>query len=325
VVRVGLRHLPLLLLGVTGHAAAEPRRPAVLLMVQASGRETRALGTVEERLVESQRYRVVLMQALLPLMQQADGRADLLKRANELMEQGRQAMVALDQSRARTLLEQARTLLTDGFVRYYDPRVLAQVHLLLGAIYLEQQARPDLARQEFVEVHRLDPGFKLDAHYSPRVRAAFEEAARGLPPPPSPAPDDVRRLAKLAGAEVAIVLTVQPAGEQSLVQGSLFLVDRGYSGVESRLVDPDAPQRLERQTGALGLELRAKLEARFPPPPKKKIVKKKKKIVPPPPPPPRPWYKRWYTWTAVGVAVASAIILPLALRTKTADVTVELP
>jgi len=301
--------------------ASRPTRPSVLLITQG---DASLLQGVEEKLLSSRRYRIVLLQGLVPLMQQADSRAGVRTKAAELTEEGRKAMVALDQALAQARLTEALKLLRASFVRYYDPRVLAQVHLLLGALFLEHQARPDLARQQFNEVHHMDAGFTLDAHYSPRVRTAFDESRRSLPPELAPPPEDVKRLATLAGASVAMVLTVQGAGEQSLVQGSLFLVDKGvYTRVESRLVPVADPKRAKAQTAALGLQLDGMLEAHFPAPkpsPVKIKKKKKKKKVPPPP---TPWYLRWYTLAAAGVVVTAAIVLPLTLRTKTSDVVFE--
>jgi hypothetical protein len=305
-------------------AAAAAKKPPVLLILQAPRGASSLLGEAETELQRSKRYRVVVLQALVPLMQQADGKAGLRTRAAELVEEGRKAMVALDHATAQAKLTEARDLLRGGFVRHYDPRVLAQIHLLLGVVALEQLARPDLARQDLVEVHHLDPSFTLDAHYSPKVRAAFEDAGRSLPPQPVPAAGEVGRLAELAGAKVAMVLSVQAAGEQSLIQGSVFSVEKkSYTGVESRLVNPKKPDAVQLQGKALGAQLRGMLESHFPPPPKPKIVKIKKPP-PPPPTPPTPWYLRWYTLTAAGAIVAAtAIAVPLALRKQTSDVVVE--
>jgi hypothetical protein len=300
-------------------------KPSLLLVVQAPKERVKLLGRVEEQLMASDRFRLVPLPGLVPLMQQEDAKAGLRTKGAELMEEGRKAMVALDKETALARLNEARGLYRKGFVRYYDPRVLAQVHLLLGVLALEHQARPDLARQELVEVHHLDPGFTLDAHYSPAVRAAFQDAARGLPPRPAPPPEDLERLTRLAGARAGLVLTIQDTGEQSLVQGSLFLQEKGaYTKVESRLLDTSDPGRQKRQAGALGALLLAALEAHYPAPKKPEQKKPKKKIVKPPPPPPTPWYLRWYTWTAVGVVAATAaIVLPLTLRTETSDVIVK--
>lgn len=305
--------------------STERTAPQVLLIVKGSRASGKLLQNVEDQLLTSRHYRIVLMQGLVPLMQQADNQAAIRSKSAQIIEEGRQAMVALDQALALSRLTAARDLLAQSFVRYYDARILAQVHLLLGVVYLEQQARPDLARQEFVEVHQLDSSFALDAHYSPRVRTAFTEAEHNLPQQPVPPPDDVERLARLAGATAAMVLTVQEAGEQSLVQGSMFLAERGaYTTVESRLVSVTDADRSQRQTTALGGQLRRMLEVRFPlpgPPPKR--IKKPKQAKQPIPPPPPPWYLRWYTLATAGVVVTAAIVLPLTLRTKTSDLEVR--
>ena len=311
-----------------GVASAQSRpvvvKPPLLLVVQAPEERVKLLGAVEERLMTSDRFRLVPLTGLVPLMQQEDARAGLRTRGARLVEEGRKAMVALDRETALARLGEARDLYGKGFVRYYDPRVLAQVHLLLGVLALEHQVRPDLARQELVEVHHLDPGFTLDAHYSPAVRAAFQDAARGLPPRPTPPAADLRRLTALCGARAALVLTVQDTGEQGLAQGSLYLREKNaFTRVESRLLDTTDTARQRRQAAALGDLLLAALEAHYLAPKKPKRRQRRKKIVVPPPPPPTPWYLKWYTWTAVGVAATAAIVLPLTLRTETSDVVVK--
>ncbi|MCA9668028.1 MAG: hypothetical protein KC503_20660 [Myxococcales bacterium] len=42
-------------------------------------------------------------------------------------------------------------------------------------------------------------------------------------------------------------------------------------------------------------------------------------------PPRLPWYRRWWVWTIVGVAVTAAVVLPLALRRDDPFTTVEVP
>ena len=302
-------------------------RAPLLVIVQAPGSTAHLVTPIQDELARSVRTRPLLLQALTPLMQQADDRAGVRARATTIVEEGRRAMVGLDHALAQAKLGEALDLLRSSFVRYYDPSVEAEVHLLLGVVYLEQMARPDLARQELCEVHHLVPSFKLGPHYSPQARAAFEEAGRTLPPPPVPPLESIRRLAPLAGARLALVLTVQGAGEQSLVQGSLFVESRNaYVGVESRLVDPRDAEAVRRQGAALGSQLRTMVEAQLPPLPPPRVIKKKRR--PPPPPPPPPWYRRWYAWAGAGggiVAVTLAIVLPLALRQKTSDGTVVLP
>lgn len=316
------------LASVPARAEAPPTpesRPPLLLVIQAQRPASELLAGAEAALASSKRFRLVLVQGLAPLMQQADEKASVRSRAALLMEDGRKAMVALDHGQAQAKLIEARDLLGQSFMRYYDPAPLAHVRLLLGVLALEQLARPDLAREEFVEVHRLDPAFKLDAHYSPRVRSAFEDARAGLPPAAAPSAQDLVRLAALPRAKAALVLDVQEAGEQSLLQGSLFVVAKGsYTAADSRLVRLADPGHVRRQADALGSLLRRAAEELYPAP-RVVVVRPPPKPRPPPPPPPRPWYLRWYTFAAAGVVIAAAVALPLALRERTTDVVVEWP
>jgi len=281
-----------------------------------------------EELGRSDRYRVLLLAALQPLLRQSDEKAQVRQRATTLVEEGRQALVALDHALAKSKLAAALDALEKSFLRFYDPRTIAQVRVLLGVAAVDM-ARPDLARQDFVEALHLDPPLKLDAHYSPQVRAAFADARESLPPPPPPPAESLRRVLQLAGAgaRAAVVLSVEPAGERALLKGALYSDVKGsYTGVESRLVDPADPSRASDGARKLGAQMRRMAESIYPPAPKRIIIPQKKKDDVPvkPPPKKRPWYKRWYTWVATGgLVVTAAIVLPLTLRSKHVETTIQ--
>jgi hypothetical protein len=319
--------LLLLVLVVSGRAKAEPR-PKVLLMVPSTSVRGGQLAAAEEVLTASDRYNLVLLQALVTPMQSADVEKKIRSKAAALEEEGRKAQLGLDYTLARAKFTAALELLESGYIRYYDPRALAQLRLLLGSLALNK-ARPDLARQEFVKALHLDPTLRPTAHYSPQVRTAFLEAATSLPPRPEPPPKDVQRIARLAGAKHAIVLGVQAVGDQTLLKGSLMQTDKGsYAKLESALVNPKKPDALRIKARSLGTQLRQRVEALLPkplPPATQPFVKNGKKNGKHPPPPPKPWYLRWYTFVAAGAVVATAIILPLALSEEHVGVTVIIP
>jgi hypothetical protein len=321
--------LALLLAVLAGHGTAlAGERPAVVLVAPAKGPRAPLLAAAEGALGASERYRLVLLQALVTPMQQADAREKIRERAAALVEEGRKAQLGMDYDTARQRFSAALRLLEGGFVRYYDPRVMAQLRLLLGAVALHR-ARPDLAREELVKALHLDPSLKPDAHYSPQVRAAFAEAAQSLPPRPEPPAADVRRIMTLAGARAAVVLGVQGLGEQSLLKAALLGGEKeAYTSLESVLVRPADAKELARRSRGLGELMRARVEALLPKPPPpatQPLVENggRKKNGKRPPPPPPPWYLRWYTLVAAGVAVTAAIVLPLALTEEQATVNVD--
>jgi hypothetical protein len=298
----------------------------VLLLAPTGTEQARLLGPTEEAIQSSTRYQIVLLPALITLMRQADDTSGVRNRAARLAEEGRKAQLALQYDQAQERFTAALSSLKKSFVRHYDPRVLAQIHLLLGVLALNK-TRPDLARQEFVNALHLDPTLKPDAHFSPQVRSAYEEAARSLPPRPAPPTGDVQRIIGLAGAKIALVLSVQGVGEQSLVKAALFQDQkRSYTSVESVLLNPANAGAARQRARELGKRLRQSVEALLPAPASRPVVVKiKKKPIPKPPPPPKPWYLRWYTWVAAGAVVATAIIVPLAVREEHVGVDVTFP
>jgi len=323
-----------LLVSLHGPAHAAPKLRLVLIP-PADAKLVGLFGPARDELSRTERCRVVPLQALIPLMRQADVRADVRGRAMPLVEEGRRALVALDHARARTKFTKALEVLQQSFIDHYDPRAEAQVHLLLGIVSL-REARPELALQEFVKVHHLDPGFKLDAHYSPQVRATFRESSRNLPPSPVPSTGDLGRIVDLAKARLALVFSVHQAGERNLIQGSLFLKrTAAYTKVESRLINPADANSARDQAHALGARLRRLVESELPAPARPAKVRTKNKqpqsqpyLLPPPTStPPTPWYLKWYTLLAAGIAVAGtlAIVLPLTLQQEHVRLTVTLP
>lgn len=318
---------PLLLVVLAGHVTAKPR-PKVLLIAP-TNESGRQLSAAEEALSSSGGYSLVLLQALVTPMRAADVSKKVRTRASALEDEGRKAQLGMDYTAARDKFTAALGVLSGGFVRYYDPRALAQIRLLLGSLALNK-ARPDLAREQFVKALHLDPSLRPDAHHSPQVRKAFSEAVASLPPRPEPPAADVVRVARMAGAAHAVVLGVQPVGDQSLLKGALVKIDKGsYSPFESTLADPKDPNALRQKARRLGLELRKRLEVIYPlpkaPPTTRPFVKNGKKNGKHVPPPPRPWYLRWYTFVAAGAVVATAIILPLALSEEHVGLNVALP
>ncbi len=319
-----LQLLLLLILTLPVRAMAD-QPPAIVLVLPSIKQHAGLLATTEDEVTRSKGYRVILLATLYPLMRQSDEEKQVRSRVAALVEEGRQALVTLEHSLAKTKLSGALELLEGSYIRHYDPRVLAQVRVLLGVIELHM-ARPDLARQELVAAHHLDPTYTLDAHYSPQVRAAFKEAGQNLPPYPAPSIKELKRIVALARSKVALVLSVEPAGERDLYKGAIYLDEQSaYTAVESRLVNSAVPEVVVLAARSLGKQMRTLIEVTFPEPAVPLIVvqKKKKKKVAPPIPPSGPWYLKWYTLAAVGTAVAAAIIIPLAVQNEKVGLTVR--
>ena len=324
-----MRGLLVILVALPAGATAQGRGrtpPPVVVVLPSLQQQASLVAGAGEALARSNRYRVVLLPALHPLLRQADDKAQVRERARVLVEEGRQALVALDHALAKAKLTAALEVLEKSFLRFYDPRVVAEARVLLGVAAVDM-ARPDLARQDFVAALNLDPQLKLDAHYSPQVRAAFAEAGSNLPAPPPPPADSLRRVVQLAGAgtRAVVVLSVEPAGERFLLKGALYADAKGsYTGVESRLIDPANPSGVTEEARKVGAQMRRMAESFYPAAPRIVIVKKKDDRVPVnPPPKKRPWYKRWYVWAAVaGVVATAGIALPLSLRSKHVETTI---
>jgi hypothetical protein len=313
-----LRALPLVLLLAPRSALAE-ERPLLVELLLARDRSAALLTPAAEALARSPNFRIVHLRALLPLMREADSRERIQQEVVAAVEEGRKALVALDHERASTLLAEALRMAQRSYLRYHDPATVANIRLLLGVVAM-QRARPDLARPEFVELLQLQPDFKLDAHYSPQVRASFAEAAKLVPPsPPSPSSVELRKIVELAGARGAVVLGAEPADGTTLLKGALYLLETDrYAAVESRLALSDDPALARQRAVELGEVLRATGEKRFPrqsvgprpPPPRPHPL-------PPPPPPNNHWYQRWYLWAGVGLVLATlAVAIPVGLREK---------
>jgi hypothetical protein len=300
-------------------------KPALLIVPPRAADDARLLAATEAELGRSKRYRLLFMAGLLPLMREADEGAQVRRRATALSEEGRQLLVGLEHERAKAKLDAALQLLEQSFVRFYDPAALAQVRLLRGMWALDR-ARPDLAHRELEEAHQLDPTLTLGPHYSPQVRAAFERASKSRAAGRVPSGAELRKLLKLAGAPVAVVLGVEPAGERALLRGAVYSSRRAaYAGVESMLLDVTDPARLSRGSGLLGVQLRKVAEPLYPAPATLPVVIEVRKPPSsrPQPLPRKPWYRRWYTWAAAGAVVAGVVgvVVPLATKREVVDST----
>lgn len=305
-----------------GHAA---NQPAVIVVTTGGATPLDEAATAE--LARGRHFKLLTVSALVPLAKQRDAANSVMARAGDLREHGRQALLALDHETAANKLAEALAILDKSLVRFYDPRFLADILVLRGIASL-RMSRPELARESFAAAHQLDPKFKLDAHYSPQVRNAFEDAVGSAPTSAAPTSSQLAALVELAPhAQLAVVLATDHGTTDHLALQALLFdpQKRDYVGIESEDVTTADPVKQRAAARSLGGRLAATLDQRFAPPSTAALTALTEN--PPRQRPeikPKPWYTRWYVWTAVGVVAGGlAIALPLALREEVVDMTVE--
>lgn len=305
-----------------GHAATQ-----TTVIVVSPGRAAPLSEAATAELARGRHFKLLTVSALVPLARQRDAAKSVMTKAGTLRELGRQALLALDHETAAQKLTEALDLLDTSLVRFYDPRFLADILVLRGIVSL-RMSRPELARESFAAAHHLDPRYKLDAHYSPQVRNAFADAAASAPTSAAPTSSQLASLVELAPhARLAVVLAIdQGTTDHLALQALLFDPDkRDYVGIESEDVTTADPEKQRSAARTLGRRLAATLDARFAPPPTAALSalthdprRQHAELKP------KPWYTRWYVWTAVGVVAGGlAIALPLAMRNEVVDMTVE--
>jgi len=316
-----------------GVALATPHK--VLLF--SHGNSQQAANIILEILNTSPRLTVLSATAVVPLLRQADLADDSVRKASDLHEQGRQALLALDHDRAHRLLEEARQLLEHSSAWLYEPELVAQVHLLRGVVAV-RAARPDLARQAFIAAHHMDPALELDAHYSPQVRSAFEQTVASAPPAPAPSAKQLARIASVVPhTNFALVITVDEIhGQPTLLKALTFEKrQKAYVEVDSEQIPSasGASGGLVQSAQALGQRLKRQLESRLLGPASRPFLAAtlptSRAIARLPYSTPvyvrtKPWYKRWYVWTTVGVvAAAAAVAIALTARDDVVDLSVS--
>jgi len=258
-----------------------------------------------------------------------------LEDAATLTEAGRAAEISLQWGLAETTYRRALEALDEALVRFYDPSLVARLHLALGAVALHQGQRPR-AQEEFLRALTIAPDVRPDKSYPPQVRAFFEETrtrwAHDSQQSSGAAPGlaEIVRLCSLSGADIAVFLEEEPAREGTTLRASVFSALRGtFVAVETRVLSAD---RVAEDFTVLAQRVVETLRTLFTPPrpatQPASASQSQPSTVPALPPPPRPptvpWYKKWWVWATVGgVVVTSVCVSTLLLRRDT--VTVEVP
>jgi hypothetical protein len=304
-------------------SGASPTRVALLDWGSRTAAEAAPrLGSV---LVRAGRFEIVLRQEIALRLRESRKSQEAASHAAAALDEGRGHEIELNFDRAEASYRRAQAALEEALTQVHGPEPLARVHLALGAVSLHRGQRAQ-ADEEFRRALSLAPGLEPDPSYNPQVRAAFAVVRREprLPPPP-PSTPELARMAALLRADAVILLEHESGGGRRALRGSLFSASkRAFVAVESRALAAEGalvPEDIE----ALGARLGEALDALFPRPRVAVEPPRPPRRTPlPPPPPPRPWYKRWWVWSAVGVVAFGSLTLPLVfLRHDTVNLVVR--
>lgn len=306
-------------------ASANGRK--LLIIAHGDASSEVAMEAIIDALAVARRYRPQRLEALLPLMRRKDAARDINGALTRGSQWARQAMLALDWPAAAKRLDEALKICAGSFLSLYDPRRVANVHVMRGTVAL-QRAQPEKARLHFKAALHLAPQLKLNAYHSPQVRAAVTETRRALPARPLPSAALLQRILELTNeAPRALVLSSEPkAGGRVLLKATLFSRHTAELQPLETITTPLEKAKLEKRANRFGAALRRQLEALYP---KLPLVVSTQPTTRPgsqpfvPPPPPPPWYKRWYTWVAVGAVVAGAAVgVTYLTRQRVVDINV---
>jgi len=261
-------------------------------------------------------------------LREVDGQEGRMEKAKVLIRQGEELQLALDLEAAWEEYHRAEILLEEGFVRYYEPALLAQAVLRQGVVRQLQGDLPS-ARLFFQRALRLAPDLKLSqAYFSPSVRKAFLQAGKEMSPEPARAPLDEERSRLCLALQLPVLLLGEHhPGQQEEWRLSLFLSSSAKTVLQL------SPRRTERglSLSAEDLELLRTTVARgtgvgLAPGPRKLqgLAEGPPRSAWPLGPPdagrprgpsgPRPWYIRhWWIWPTVAVVVGLSVALPLTV------------
>ncbi len=233
--------------------------------------------------------------------------------------EARAAMERLEYGDARRALERA---LSSGRL---EPAALAEAYRRLAECFAALRM-PDRAREAYVRLLAVQPGFEVPGDQSPLVRTPFEEAAafwqgkarpgvRYRPPTgiergePRVVEPELERGA-VAGLATEVTLHLQGrGGDYSTFVGAEGRIEVSASDLEGRdaavfyLALRDEHGNVVALAGSAERPLEVEIEEDAAGPEEG-----------PAPAPGRPWYGEWWLWTAVSVVVVGlAVGLPVGL------------
>jgi hypothetical protein len=188
-----------------------------------------------------------------------DVRRGVPSESGRYLREGREQHLGLKLDQAVESYRKAITVLENGFVRFYDPGMLAEPILQLGAA-LYQSDQKEEAHRAFMRVAALAPALELsEGYYSPSVREAYQlaKADLGALQPGIPSPLALGRMCYAADLAGMVVISVERLGDRPLLRVGLFEASRqGFAAMETGVID-------EKNATSVGSALAERLSRRL--------------------------------------------------------------
>lgn len=313
------RRVPvLLLLIIPRTSAAEPRATAGILPVEGdpaqAGELNRALGrAVAARGVKQVLGPLETRARITGARQTASG----LSAAKKILTKAEQQLLHMKRGEAVRLSRQAVDQLQRDHALFADPALLARARGVLALALLLKPADEAGARQAFHAALEVSPGFRSDPDHTPPRASRLLEQARKLPrATTAPAPGRMAEMGRAVNA--ARLVWVLANKRQGKVRLEVVVFNLDYGKVQAHLYGGATPEGLLE--GATSLVIRglkggaglasAPAARRVPPASQPTSMALTRLASAPSPVKPaaasKPWYRKWWVWTIVGVAVVGA-------------------
>ena len=224
-------------------------------------------------------------------------------RARTQVEQAERAVENMEREAAVAAARAGLAELERVAGRYTAPELVARLHFASGLAELLLPADPDAARVAFRAAFDADATFQPDERrVAPRALKLWGETRAAGRGSSVPSATSVARLAQLTGVPRLVWLELAPTEAGWSAEARLYAPRAGATRALRRTLSGGA---VERETAQLVAELLGPVERRLvggmPPSPP---------VAPPSTAPAeaasRPWYRRWWVWTTVGVVLAGA-------------------
>ncbi len=230
-----------------------------------------------------------------------------LARAKKTLGQAREQLLQMKRGEAVRLARQSAAEAARVDARFADPALLARARGVLALALLLRPADEAGARQTFQNALALDSAFTSDPDHTPPRAARLLVQARKQPPAPvAPRGSDVQGMyGRLPLSQMVWLAAVSRQGKVRL---EVVVFDAPRGKVLAHLHGGATAQRLVVQAAALikrGLQDPASKPARAFLPASQPNTRGATPPARPAAPAvaSSPWYKKWWVWTIVGVAV----------------------
>jgi len=296
--------LPLILaLGTARSVAAQGRDVSAALVVQGPADRAAAqrLGPAVTAELRRRGWPVLAPAELVARIAQHARVRETLARARTLLAAAETAI--FDMRRADALASDSRA--TDQLIAVaaalHAPRLLAQAHAARARALLLAPADDESALLAFAAAVAIDPAYAPgDAGLPPRAEELLRAARRA--PDLAAAQPDLAAVLALAGLEAIVV--VAPAAQDP--QRLLVAVHHRDAGGALRTLRRRTAQRDAESVAAAALELAAPLRGPAATAAAAIAARTPRAAAAPRPRRARPWYRRWWVWTAAGAVLAGA-------------------